>query len=339
LRILTVILTGVLFGNYLSLNAQGSPINHSDFFKADSVAALFPNHSLANTRLLSLKLTEPFIDEVDKFRAIYKWVCENIENDYSAFLINKRKRNKFLNNPEELNEWDEKFSKDAFKKLREKNKTVCTGYAYLIKELAFHAGIESVIINGYGRNSQSNIGGNGIPNHSWNGVKLDNQWFLCDPTWSSGYTIESNQMYVKKFQPGYFLADPILFITNHYPLNTKWTLMEEFPSIEKFLNGPLIYVGAYDYSIKAVTPEIFEYSIKKGEELNISFRGTDNLDSKSISVNVLRYGKPQSISSAISKGSEGINVIRLKLENSGVYTVHIMINGDPIITYTVDVMR
>ena len=69
---------------------------------------------------------------------------------------------------------------------------MCTGYAYLIKELCFLANIESEIIDGYARTVRSNIDALDMANHSWNAVKLNNKWYLCDATWSSGYTLNKS---------------------------------------------------------------------------------------------------------------------------------------------------
>ena len=82
------------------LEAQNPINNFADFAKADSVAALYPDHSLRDLRTLSHKLTTSLSTEEEKFRALYKWVCDNIANDYSFYAINKSKREKL--NQEEL---------------------------------------------------------------------------------------------------------------------------------------------------------------------------------------------------------------------------------------------
>ena len=52
--------------------------------------------------------------------------------------------------------------------------------------MAGFANIECVIIDGYGKTAQNPIDTHSTPNHSWNAVKLNGDWFLCDATWSAG---------------------------------------------------------------------------------------------------------------------------------------------------------
>ena len=127
---------------------RASDFAGTDFSKADSIAALYPRHSLRDPRALAGKLTRPLSTDVEKFRAIYTWVCMNIANDYALYLKNERQRRKYTA-PEQRKTWNRAFSAHVFKKLLHEHKTVCPGYAYLVKELAFHAGIKCVIVDGY----------------------------------------------------------------------------------------------------------------------------------------------------------------------------------------------
>ena len=74
---------------------------------------------------------------------------------------------------------------------------MCTGYAYLIKEMCFIADLDCEIIDGYARAFDANVNGLESLNHSWNAVKLNNKWYLCDATWSSGYMV-NNSLFVKR---------------------------------------------------------------------------------------------------------------------------------------------
>src|SRR5690606_27087132 len=104
--------------------------------------------------------------------------------------------------PEGLKEWNRKSHPRVLQTLLRQHKTVCTGYAFLVKELAYHAGITCEVIDGYGRTPQANIEGDGIPNHSWNAVQLNNAWYLCDATWSSGTNDPQQAKFIKKYNKG-----------------------------------------------------------------------------------------------------------------------------------------
>lgn len=255
----------------LAVSVYGQPptLSTAEYKKADSIATLYPRHSLLDLRGLSHKLTTSLSTEAGRFRAIYTWVCLNIDNDFTLYQRNKRKREKL--NEQELLAWNKKFTPQVFKTLIKEYSTVCTGYAYLIRELALHAGLSCEIVDGYGRTSQANVGGRGVANHSWNAVQLNGHWYLCDATWSSGAINMETATFVRKFDDVYFLADPAFFVLNHYPLNTNWTLLERPPTLEAFLSRPLIYVNAIRYRIQPQSPSTFEVNALKGELVSFNF--------------------------------------------------------------------
>jgi transglutaminase/protease-like cytokinesis protein 3 len=196
----------------LSARAQMSDFCDTDFSKADSVAELYAAHSLADLKGLADKLTTPLPSEQEKFRAIYKWVCSNIEVDYALVSLQIRKRSKFRG--EKLNKWNIEFNHIVFKTLLRERRTICTGYAYVVRELAFHAGLPCEIINGHAKPGGLD-GGPRTVNHSWNVIQLNGKWYLCDATWSSGVFNRSTNQFVKKYNDRYFLTDPAVFSRDH----------------------------------------------------------------------------------------------------------------------------
>lgn len=206
----------------LSASAQVSDFKEADFGRADSVARLYPNHSLKSLPDLAFKLTSSLDNEEEKFRSIFTWVCLNIRNDYELYLKNKEGRER-CNSEAELSAWYAHFGKEMFLKLLKDHATICTGYAYLVRELALAVGIECVIVDGYGRTPGSKLK-KGFPNHNWNAVKLAGRWYLCDPTWASGKISSDTKQFIANYNDLYFLMDPQLFNRNHYPLESKWLL-------------------------------------------------------------------------------------------------------------------
>lgn len=323
----------LLVGNYSPLFAQLADFTHHDFSKADSIAALYPNHSISNLNELSHKLTSTLNTDVQKFRAIYKWVCDNIANDYSYYARNKRMREKLNDDPEQLEEWNEGFRPKVFNKLVKEHKTVCTGYAYLIKELAYFATIECKMIDGYGRTAQANIDGEGIPNHTWNAVKLNSKWYLCDATWSSGSITLERSMFIKEFSEAYFLVDPVLFIQNHYPLDPKWNLMDHSPTLIEFLHRPLVYKNALSHAIVPHSPSVFKPTVKKGEKITFRFRSRSEIEK--IKMEIGYGGKVNSFYPVVYKDEQGFYCIDHTFSAKGMYDVHFIKNDDYLFTYVV----
>jgi len=164
-------------------NGQTSDFYAIDFKKADSIAALYKGEHLKNLPVLTHKLTANLPTEVEKFRAIYTWVSTNIENDYGAYLTTRKKRKKLANNKEAFLEWNTSFTPKVFKKLINDRKTACTGYAYLVREMAILADLNCKIVNGYGRTATVFLNKDSSPNHSWNSIELNGKWYFCEFTW------------------------------------------------------------------------------------------------------------------------------------------------------------
>ena len=166
-----------------------------------------------------------------------------------------RKRKKFKSDSISLLNWNKEYTQKVFKDLLKNKRTMCTGYAYLLKTMANIANIECKIIDGYGRNISANIGKLSAPNHSWNAVKLNKKWYLADATWSSGYTDLSSNTFVFDYNDGYFLTEPKLFAKNHFPLDKKWLQISENNfSTDTFINAPLVYGETFKNEIIPTSP-------------------------------------------------------------------------------------
>ncbi len=208
----------------LSSHAQQEDFNEINFTKADQMAQRYKGESLYNLPLLTHRLTAHLDTDAERFRVIYYWVCHNISGAYDMMAMNNRKRHKFKNDPKNLQQWNTRFKKEVFTTLRRDKKTLCTGYAYLIQVMSTYAGLESVIINGYDTTLRSKE--MELPNHSWNAIKLNGKWYLCDATWSSGYTDMSTYLFEFEYDNRYFLMAPADFIKTHTPVIKKWTLLD-----------------------------------------------------------------------------------------------------------------
>lgn len=292
--------------------------------KADSIAELYPGHSLSDLGLLSYRLTHSLTTDIGKFRSIYKWVCLNIESDFDLMELAKRKRLKL--NGSELEEWNRKFHLKIVKTLVSEHKTLCTGYAWLVRELAIRAGIDCEMINGYGRSPRSNIG-TGFANHSWNAVRLDGQWYLCDATWSSG-AVTTGNTFIHDFKQEYFLSDPEMFVRSHYPLDTKWTLLGHPSSLEYFLDAPLIYVNSYKFDFRPSTSDKFMMVIQRGQ--SVSFNYSKPVDINSKRMQFIIESRPVLV-------DFNSDCVEYTFNEKGTFAVHIAIDLQPVVTYEISV--
>jgi len=309
---------------------------HVDFTAADKMADRYEGYSLDNVHKLAMDLTQSLQTEEEKFRALYKWVCNNIQYDYELQLRDKQAKHKFKSDAER-NAWAKSFSACVLRELRESRKTVCTGYAYLLRELAAQVGIDCKIIDGYCRNANVNFGRSGNPNHSWNAVRLHQKWYLCDPTWSSGF-VDDKFSFVQRYDGTYFLPDPSVFIRNHYPLDTAWTLLDHTQSLGEFLNGPLIYKSAFQYDVKPVAPATFELKTKKGETVSFQFQKGHELIISKTSFVIKTLSTTDIVPVPVTQYGDGICVMNYTFLKKGKYVFHILINDGYAFTYSVKVV-
>lgn len=320
----------------LLLFSQKKDYKRIDFTKVDSVAKSYHGETLKNLPLLTHNLTKNETTDVEKFRAIFKWVSENIKGSswYSEENISKRKR--YQKDTVKLKEWNKYITKKMMESLLHQKKTVCTGYAYLIKEMCFLSGIECVIVDGYAKTLNLNLKDNPIPNHSWNAVKLNNKWYLCDATWASGFSDKKNKEFVFDYRDVYFLTPPEIFIKDHYPIHLKWTLLNHPPSLESYIKAPLIYRSAYKYKLIPVLPDKMFFDVEKDEMVVFELKNLGNVDVSKIKLVLYKGFYSKKIQPSVFKNSEQI-ILKHAFDKKGKYDVHLKIGKDIVCTYIIKV--
>ena len=322
-------------------NAQRSDFVSINFKKADSIALAYKGENLKNLPELSFKLTSHLTTDVEKFRAIYKWVCDNIANDYKLYLKNEHKRQRFKDDSLKLENWNYEFKKLSFEKLLKKNRTICTGYAYLVKELASLANLTCEIVQGYGRTSMTNVDQLKLPNHSWNAVLLNEKWYLCDATWASGIPNPETNLFQFHYNDGFFFPTPELFAINHFPVENKWFLLEEKaqPTFEKFLEAPILYNEAYTYLNTHLEPKKLYTVVNKMETIRFSYQLVNSIDIQQLHflIDSGSGGKKTILKNVSIEGK--LLTIDYSFEKKGFYDVHFMIGPHLISTYTFDVKK
>ena len=318
------------------LSAQPLAGKSDDYQRADSVAAAYANYPLADVRDLSLKLTRPFTKERDKYRAIFRWVCDNIRSDYKLYCKVKQIRKRYQSDPVSLAISSQKINKQVFTHLREKRSTICTGYAYLLNSLAQHAGLNCRIVDGYARTATINLGGNGYPNHSWNAIRIDNQWYLSDPTWASGTTYEPMGIFIPYFNESYFLVPPALFVHSHFPLDTAQLLLRDKPTLSDFLSAPLAYAPSYEYSLSMVAPSQFFLTIMKEKPSTITVKQERGKPFQKLS---LKVNDSEVVVQQLdpTNSVESVYTLTHTFSTRGYAALHILVDGNPAYSYSVKV--
>jgi transglutaminase/protease-like cytokinesis protein 3 len=70
--------------------------------------------------------------------------------------------------------------------------------------------------------------------HAWCASKIDNQWYIFDPTWGSGYVNNGKFLMLLTIV---IKANPSEIIASHMPFDYMWQFLNYPISNQEFYNG------------------------------------------------------------------------------------------------------
>ncbi|MEX6686508.1 transglutaminase domain-containing protein [Danxiaibacter flavus] len=234
-------------------------------------------YATTSTDTLSQLLTADAKTEMEKVRAIFFWIVNNIDYNTNVFYQNRyvRKGNKDeeeYDTSSVLPSLDERVSRLVLKR----KVAVCDGYARLFKTLCEHAGITSEVITGYAKTNMNRVGQRFISNHKWNAVMIDSNWYLLDATWAAGY-INGHNEFERQYDANYFLPSPKTFIWDHYPEDVKWALLPEPPSLAEYNRTPFKTSEFSHSTILSFKPEKGLVEASPGDSILFEVESTDRI--------------------------------------------------------------
>jgi transglutaminase/protease-like cytokinesis protein 3 len=200
------------------------------------------------------------------------------------------------------------------------------------------AGIESVFINGHGRTYNLT---DARPNHAWNAVRLNDKWYLCDVTWASGWVDSDVQRFFKQYNDAYFLTELSLFICNHYPLEKRWSLSKDPPSLKDFYRSTFRATGYIENKINSYSPTNDILRIKLNEKFRLAFTSNADKIDDEVSVVVTNQGdNKERLKEKIqlTRNKVGEYVLEFPLTKKGSFYVRIYINRIDTFVYQVTVI-
>jgi transglutaminase/protease-like cytokinesis protein 3 len=213
---------------------QSEPIpsrfsNRIDYEAIDKHVHSTPKSARNSVEELAEYLTAPADNNWEKVRAIFKWITENISYDLNSDYYGDGRASSVLQH----------------------GSSVCGGYSNLFEALTDAAGLESKTIDGYskGRGYRPCSELAGPPDHAWNAVKLDGNWYLVDCTWGAGH-VDQRGEYIREFDEHYFLTPPEEFIYDHFPSDENWQLLDDPIDLSTYENMPLLKSYFFKYSLR-----------------------------------------------------------------------------------------
>lgn len=298
-----------------SLHSQS--IDAVNFERADSIALSVKGRFEKDPEALARQLTDPLGSNVEKVRAIYRWIAANIDYDLNAY------------------EKEHKRSINPYHVLK-KGKAVCAGYSALFQTLCGYAGIECEYITGLSRNRKKQIGKHARKSdHAWNLVNLAGKWYPIDVTWGSGSVDWEKKKFIPGFDDAYFLSNPLPFQLSHFPDDEDW-LDPAYPMTKAdFFRSPLAGKGALMSSVSAYLPSDGMITQAPNEQIKFWFRFTDELYNRKITF-VAEPIKGREKESIISQGfleAEGDQLTyTYAIPQRGNYYLHVFMGGKPALT-------
>jgi len=186
----------------------------SPYLDIDTKISKIPVELSKSTTGIAQFINDHFKSDNEKIRAVFYWTATNISYDVAN-----------MNNPNQFQTSQEKIENTLNTK-----KGVCIHYAEVFNDIARKVGIQSEIIYGYTKQH----GKIDQLSHAWCAAKIDNKWFVFDPTWGSGGV--NNGKFVKKLNNVYFKVEPSKMIVSHMPFDYMW----------QFLNYPVSHDAFYE---------------------------------------------------------------------------------------------
>jgi len=200
------------------------PIPKNPFAKIDKHARHCPQSEQLSIESLSNYLQIETKSDIEKARAIFVWLAENIEYDDDSFNSGRDGDN-------------------SAEGVLASKKAVCEGFSNLFLALGQHTGLEIEKVVGYAKGYGYSPGMKfKETNHAWNIIRIDGNWRIFDATWGqgNGENVNGKLQSKKEFNEYWFNVDPFEAIFNHFPQDSKYSFVRPSLSLSRYEKFPNI---------------------------------------------------------------------------------------------------
>lgn len=195
--------------------AQKTVVN--EYAAVDKKALQIPTAQAQDITGIAKYINDNFTTEENKARAAFIWVASNLKYD--------------VDNMYAINFYEK--TEDRVAKTFHTHKGICVDYATIFNAICNQCGIQSFVVSGYTKQ-------NGVADylaHAWCVAYLNNDWYVFDPTWGSGYL--SNGKFVGKVNNEYFKSKPGVRIKSHMPFDPLWECLNYPVTNAEFYEGKI----------------------------------------------------------------------------------------------------
>ena len=187
--------------------------------------------------------------DLEKARALYVWLAENIS--YDAKSINKNK-----------------YGDNTAKGVLKSKKAVCAGYANLFELLGKQMGLDILTLGGYSKNTDDEQEWYFVDeeaDHAWNVIRIDGEWRVFDATWAAGIAYDDKKgrmVFKKQYTDNWFNLSPYEAIFTHYPEDTSLMFTKSKITLEEYEKFPNVSIIAFISGLLDAE-ESFQQSVNK----------------------------------------------------------------------------
>ena len=302
----------------INVSAQ---INNRDFTAVDAyVKSIGPLDNMSMGTINNV-VSNKFIDNVDKARAIYYWITHNIKYDIKAARTN----NIVKNTPTEVLLY---------------RKAVGIGFASLFQDMCSSANIRCLVVDGFIKNNINQIGENSTEiNHSWAVVQLGQSSetrHYVDPALGSGFADADMKIFTTYYTDAYFFTEKATFNLQHYPDNEAWKLGIDQKNKNDFFKMPIVKVAAMEWGLTKLYPHYGKIKANVNKAVKFSFNLTSNADILKVELGIGEK-KKYKVSEIKYIQLAGVLSFTYTFEQENAYPVTVLINGKELVSYYVEV--
>lgn len=299
-------------------NAQ---TNGRDFKKIDAYIRTLGSLENMSMGTINNVVSNKFTDKIDKARAIYYWITNNITYDVKA----ARSNNNAKNTPAEV---------------LVTRKATGIGFASLFQDMCSSADIRCLTVDGFVKYNTLQIGEKDQEiNHSWAVVQLGQspeEWYYVDPAFGSGYLSADMKEFTRSYTDAYFFTEKATFNLQHYPDNQAWKLGAAPKNKADFFDMPVVKTGAMEMEIKKCTPADGKIKTKADKPVKFSFivKSTEDIYKVELGIGEKKKYRKEEIQYS---NSATVLSFTYKFQDANSYPVTIFVNGKEFAQYYLDV--
>jgi len=242
--------------------------NMSVFEEVDATAIKIASADPDNYTELVRDLTQPFFSDIDKARAIFRYMTEREFEQLSWFLYYPKAENK----------------RGAPTNLFRSVEFGIESKAYLFKRLCSYAGLHSLVIKGYCKGKDYIPGEKFVDNRyrcAWNAVFVAGEWRIVQVNWATmQVNLKATRETKKMYQDHYFLADADKFIFEFFPIKAEMQFLLHPITMDEFENLPLLRSTFFQHGLRLSRSEGLINAVVRTDEAGktkLYFKSESNL--------------------------------------------------------------